>query len=517
MRYAGANGTLRVGYYELTTMTNSSSTSSGVSPTPGSRERDRPSPPMPLGLLAQVQASLKKTLARYSPQIGNGGISTGEIGTGKMGTGKGPTSPNQVQSQLEQVTKNLAKLDQGILRIAVFGLVSRGKSSVINALVQQDVFQTGPLHGVTKWPRSVYWELPNNPSQLRIELIDTPGLDEVEGAVRADMAQEVAQEADLILFVLAGAIMVVEQDALTDLLAQQKPIVVVCNKCDRHPDFDAAAVLETLGLQSPDSPSSSSAVTQDRSSVKTWSLTRANIVQVAAAPDPVQVRVEWPDGRISHEWETPPAQVEPLAQRLHQILQEDGWLLIVLNALRESQAAETAMAATAIASHSQQADTLLWHFAKWKSVVVAANPIAVADIIGGMTVDLIMIRALAQLYGLPMTGHEASKLWRAIAWSTLGLTLGEAGTSLLWGFGKSAAVLAGPFGGVTAYSATAITQGMLAGYGAYRVGKAAQVYLQQGCTWGPDGISTVMQAIADQVDRDRVLTHLSADLRTKKL
>ncbi|MGK7888100.1 MAG: GTP-binding protein [Leptolyngbyaceae cyanobacterium] len=459
---------------------------------------DRPSRPLPNDLIEQAQASLQQTLKRHAP---------------KLAAGSHSPSVYPSRANLEQVTKNLSKLEKGILRVAVFGLVSRGKSSVINALVQQDVFQTGPLHGVTKWPRSVYWTPPNNPSQLQIELIDTPGLDEVEGAVRAEMAQEIAQEADLILLVLAGEVTPVEQDALRYLQAQQKPLMVVGNKCDRYPDFDPIAALETLGFLSPTPVTPASPTVEGERSPKAFALTPANVIAVAAAPDPVQVRVEWPDGRTSYEWEKPPARVDPLVQRLHQILVEDGWWLIVQNALRDSQTAEVTMAATAIASHRQSADSLVWQFAQWKSVLVAANPVVVADVIGGVALDLILIRSLARLYGLPMTGHEAGKLWRAIAWSTVGLTLGEAGTHLLWGLGKSAAMLTGPLGGVVAYSTAAIAQGSLAGYGAYRVGKAAQVYLQQGCTWGEGGVSTILKAIQDKMNQDRVLAELSVDLR----
>jgi len=54
---------------------------------------------------------------------------------------------------------------------------------VVNALVGQKVLATGPLHGVTRWPRSVRWTPATG--KIQIELIDTPGLDEIEGEARA--------------------------------------------------------------------------------------------------------------------------------------------------------------------------------------------------------------------------------------------------------------------------------------------------------------------------------------------
>lgn len=128
-----------------------------------------------------------------------------------------------------------------------------------------------------------------------------------------------------------------------------------------------------------------------------------------------------------------------------------------------------------------------------------------------------MIRALARLYNLPMTGYEANKLWNAIIWSSGSLLLGEIGSGLLLGFGKSAAALATAFdsvSGFAAYSTTAIAQASLAGYGTYRVGKAAQIYLAQGCTWGPQGANTVIQDIFNNIEHDTILSNLQDDLQT---
>jgi hypothetical protein len=64
-----------------------------------------------------------------------------------------------------------------------------------------------------------------------------------------------------------------------------------------------------------------------------------------------------------------------------------------------------------------------------------------------------------------------------------------------------------------AYSSVAIAQATLAGYGSYRVGKAAQTYLEQGCTWGPEGVNTVLQDLLSQVDRDTILYRLRRNLK----
>ncbi len=406
-----------------------------------------------------------------------------------------------LQNELEVLQFSLDKLEVGVIRIATFGLVSRGKSAVVNALLGQKILQTGPLHGVTQWPKSVRWT-PGGEGKVQVELIDTPGLDEVQGEARAQMAQQVASEADLILFVVAGDITRTEYQALSELRQAQKPLILVFNKIDLYPEQDREAIyqqLQELGTGSP----------RDRRLQKM--LSPEEIVRVAAEPSPIQVRVELPDGTVSYEWETLPPQVDELQQAILRILNREGRSLLALNALFQARTAQVSIAQKTVAQRKADAEDLIWRFAKYKALAVALNPIGLLDILGGTVADLALIRSLSRLYGLPMTSYEAGKLWRKILISSGGLLLGELGSSALLGMGKSASAVAS-IGGVTAYAGTAVTQAGIAGYGAYTVGHAAQVYLEQGCTWGPLGASTVIQDILSQVESNMILYRLRQEL-----
>ncbi|MEM1281260.1 MAG: GTPase, partial [Cyanobacteria bacterium P01_H01_bin.152] len=118
-----------------------------------------------------------------------------------------PREAAGLEQEVHSLTQLMQKLDQAVVQIAVFGLVGRGKSSLLNALAGEAVFATGPTHGVTQAIQSTEWQV-NQESlsdrttiqratlqgvdQSRIELIDTPGLDEVAGAERERLAREVA-------------------------------------------------------------------------------------------------------------------------------------------------------------------------------------------------------------------------------------------------------------------------------------------------------------------------------------
>lgn len=410
-----------------------------------------------------------------------------------------------LKPELEVLTSTLNKLDHTVIRIATFGLVSRGKSAVLNALLGQKILQTGPLNGVTQWPRSVRWA-PSASGKVQVELIDTPGLDEIEGQARGQMAQDVARQADLILFVVAGDITQTEYQAFCELRQAQKPLILVFNKIDLYPDTDRQAIYQNL--------SQIAAGTRGHSQVRTTDvLLPDEIVMVAAEPAPLEVRVESPDG-ITYEWETPLPQVDDLKQKILDILNQEGRSLLALNALIQAQDAEVAIAAKTIELRNTEAEDLIWQYTKYKALAVGLNPIALLDLLGGVIADLALIRSLARLYGLPMTGYEAAKLLQTILFSSGGLLLGELGSSLVLGLGKSTAAIASgenPFN-LSAYAGAAITQGGIAGYGAYSVGRAAQAYLERGCTWGQLGASTVIQEILNQVEPNTILYRLRQEL-----
>ena len=148
--------------------------------------------PAPTSLdLDRARASLQQSLSRYAAE--------------KVGV----VSPS-LQSDLDTLAYTLTKLEQTSYSIAVFGLVSRGKSAILNALVGEKVLETGPLNGVTRFPRSIRW---SPDGSMQIDLIDTPGLDEIDGEARATMAAEVVRQADLILFIIAGDITQLEYQA----------------------------------------------------------------------------------------------------------------------------------------------------------------------------------------------------------------------------------------------------------------------------------------------------------------
>ena len=70
------------------------------------------------------------------------------------------------------------KLEKKQMQISVYGRVGVGKSSLLNALIEQQIFPTDIINGNTKINKSYEWDS-RFTSLSKVELIDSPGINEV--------------------------------------------------------------------------------------------------------------------------------------------------------------------------------------------------------------------------------------------------------------------------------------------------------------------------------------------------
>ncbi len=412
-----------------------------------------------------------------------------------------------LSDELRQLRELSAKLDANTVEIAAFGMVSRGKSSVLNALLGREVFKTGATHGTTVARRAEVWEGTTLGAEgtgggpARLVLVDTPGIDEVGGEVREVLARDVARHADLILFVVSTDMQRREFEALSELRQAQKPMILVFNQVDKYPDTDRDLVYAKIRDE------------------RVRHLVRPDdVVMTAARPDPYRVKIRHPDGRTEVVWERPEPVIEPLKRRILEVLEREGKALVALNTLLFAGDVHQEIVAHKIRIREEAASRLIWNFAIAKGAAVGLNPIPVADMAGGLAIDVGMIVALSRVYGIPLTRRAAGGLVKDMAMALGALGAVEVVGRLLVSGAKFA--LAGTTvasGGLTAvgYGAIGLAQGGTAAWTSYVIGHGAKVYLQQGCQWGTKGIKTVIQQILEQAKADSVIDRLRDDLRKK--
>jgi len=284
-------------------------------------------------------------------------------------------------TQLDEMHK---KISTGRVEITIFGEISTGKSAMINALIGRAVAEVDVQGGWTKQVWGTAWDgtgyrLPGMESS-EIVLIDTPGINEVGGADRADLAEVTARRSDLILFVTDSDLNETEYAALVELAAVQKPIILVFNKIDLYPAEEKKVLIEMLQKRLEDL------------------IPAAHFVTTTADPREVEYVIEQADGSEKTEWRKPEPQVDELKSLILETLEKEGLGLLALNAAMYAADKSDRIAALRVSMRDRQADKVIWTMAATKAMVVALNVVPVLDVVGGFAVDALMIVTLSKVY-----------------------------------------------------------------------------------------------------------------------
>lgn len=417
------------------------------------------------------------------------------------------------RSGLEQsiagLTAMLEKLDQSVIHIAAFGMVGRGKSSLLNALLGRDAFRTGAIHGVTRTEQLADWDRLNpnlgvnsgtHAIENHVQLIDTPGIDEVEGEDRAALAQLIASRSDLLMFVVSGDMTQVEHRALSALREVGKPMILVFNKIDQYPDTDRQSIYEKIR--------------DDR--VKTL-LSPDEIVMASAAPL-VPIATRQADGRLKVVMEAGSPDVEAVKLKILEILDREGKALVALNSMLYADEVSGQIVQRKLKIRDRAADQVIWNGVMTKAIAVAVNPVTVLDIVSSAVVDVAVILTLSKLYGIAMTEKGAVSLLKNIAIAMGGITASELLATLGLGTLKSLLGASAPVTGglsLAPYLSIAVTQAGVAGVSTYGIGQVAKVYFANGASWGEAGPKAVVTRILDSLDETSILARIKEELRDR--
>lgn len=381
----------------------------------------------------------------------------------------------------------LDKLEHGYLHIAALGRVSTGKSSLLNALIGEHRFSVSPLHGETRSSSMEPW---NEVEAGGVFLIDTPGLDEAGGEERERLATEVANRADLVIFVLDGDMTDSEREALKTLLGRGRPVVVALNKADQYNTDELEALLESVrdkagGLVQP-----------------------RDVIPVAADPRPQAVIEIGESGeeRLTERLRHP--DVTLLRSRLWDIFEAEGKTLAAMNASLFAADLSDRVGRRILEARQEIGDKVVRTWCIAKGVAVAFNPVPVADLFAAAFIDVGMVVHLSKVYGLPVSRSEAGSLVRVIAAEAAALM----GTVWALHF-VSSALKVGTLGLSTILTAGA--QGAIAWYSTYVVGRVAAEYLARGKSWGAGGPKRVVRDILDSLDQDTVLEEARREIRAR--
>ena len=387
----------------------------------------------------------------------------------------------------EAVQAMLDKIEHGHLHLSVFGRVSTGKSSLLNALIGEERFSVSPVHGETRYSAMQAW---TEEEAGGVYLIDTPGLDEAGGEDREAMAKEVAGRSDLVIFVLDGDITETELDALRAVLSQGRPVIVVLNKADLYTCDERESLLASIRRKT------------------TKMLDPEHVIVAAAQPRPqVVVEVDASGKESTTERQREP-DVAELRLKLWEILEAEGKTLAALNASLFAADLSDQVGRRILAARRELGDRLVRTYCIGKGIAVAFNPVPVADLFAAAFIDVGMVVHLSKVYDLPLSKQEAGSIVKVIVAESAALM----GT--VWALHLvSSALKVGTLGLSTILTAGA--QGAIAYYSTYLVGQAAGEYLAEGKSWGEGGPKKVVKEILDSLDRDTVLRDAKREIQAR--
>ena len=391
----------------------------------------------------------------------------------------------------EQLGRELSTLQaegQGeisTLHVAVFGTVSAGKTSLINALIGREVGTTEAVMGTTRHGESHTYELKS--VDAAVSLTDTPGLSEAGegGEAREAEARALAVRADLLLFVVDHDLIRSEYAPLIELARLGKRSIVVLNKKDRFPDEDLAAIQAKL---------------RERLS---GAVDPADIVAIAAAPRPMPVRVQRPDGSFDTVLEVEEPDIAALRSRIALVLRREGKFLHAANLLVRGRVLEQEAQEQLARERERQAMDVVEHHQWITAGTVFANPIPALDILAGGAVQLDMIADLARIHGVELSSGQVRGLAGQMVQAVLKLGLVETATSLIAGVFKRT---------VVGFAAGGAVQAVTMAYLTRVSGKAFTEYFRQNQSWGPEGIYGVVLHQFDQTSRSEFLQNFASQV-----
>jgi small GTP-binding protein len=390
----------------------------------------------------------------------------------------------ELSGEFDEIESISEKLRKGQIHIAVFGRVGVGKSSLLNALLQREAFSTSPLHGETRQEHQADW------ISLRdghLILIDTPGIDELDGQEREQLARRVSNRADVTLMLCEGDLTESEFQTLEQLCLRQRTVMLVLNKSDRFTAEELSLLMQRLTERCRNF------LPPDR------------IIACSAAPRPETVIHVDSFGRERESSRNRPPETSELKERLWALLEKEGQALAALNAAMFASELDEKVATRIVAARKSVAEKIIRKYCIGKGILVALNPVPITDLLAAAGSDIAMVIHLGEVYGFRLSRREASKLLLTISAQMIALM------GAYWGMNLVSSALKTASAGLST-ALTAAAQGSLAWYATYLTGKMAQTWFSKGKSWGNSGPRETARSILASLDRDSVIRSAREEL-----
>ncbi len=357
-----------------------------------------------------------------------------------------------LRHQLTQAEANLTRPDR---QIAITGGHRVGKSSLLDLLTQHPIPAATPLR---------YAETP---------ALFTSG---TQGDTATATAEQLALNADLVLFLTNGDLTATEYKYLSTLQQAQQRVVLLFNQSDRYLPDERQLILQKLQM------------------VVAGTVNATDILATSTAPTPIVVRSLQADGTAVDRLETPPVEIGDLHRQLTEILAKEGEKLVWANTYRQLTSVQTAAKS---ALNRVRRDRALPTIDRNQWIVGAAafaNPVPALDLLATAAVNAQMVVDLGAIYQQKFSLEHAQAAAGAMGNVMLKLGLVELCTQTVAGVLKTNAAT---------YVAGGLVQGVSAAYLTRIAGLTLVEYLEAqdliapepGRAWNLDLLGSTLQKV----------------------
>ena len=291
-----------------------------------------------------------------------------------------------VESAMQELRELARRRELEIIHLALFGEISSGKSSLINALLPGASVATDVIGGTTTTIEHYHWQRESGDEVL---LADVPGLNQVDREYDR-MVMDEAQRAHVVIFVCDGDLTRNEHLALQPLLELKKPLIVAFNKLDQYSDADQQLIRQRLTGRFASDP-------------------QVSIAGIATQPTRRVIKVG-PDGTEREEEQQLPPQIDELQDAVQAALDSN---MALLEHLRDTAIFEltTRKLEQSKAEHRVQASAELVKTYTRRAVAGGLAAISPGtDILIQGYLGTRMVKSLCELYEVPVRDIELQKL-----------------------------------------------------------------------------------------------------------
>ena len=275
-----------------------------------------------------------------------------------------------VSEALKEIREQRRRKQAGEVHIAVFGEVSTGKSSLVNALLPEARAEADPRAGTTRTMTRYEWI---SESGDAVVITDLPGFNLEDDPT----VLEEARRAHLVLFLCDADLTDSQANQLRVLQSLGKPVLIAVNKMDRYTDAESSAILKQIA--------------------KTSGLPDGDIVTIQTGGKEEVIRL-LSDGRESRQTRPRATDIGNLRKTIQSHLDENLELMESLRDTAVISLAAEKLEAARISRREQQAEELVGKYSKRAIVGAMAAVAPGSDIVIQGVLATRLVQELCQLY-----------------------------------------------------------------------------------------------------------------------